>query len=176
MKKILLAVATSAAVFAAGTAHAVSPQTATFTVTATLTPECTIATTGSLAFGPYTAFGGALTATGANVALTCTRGLTGLGSTNAVLTGPGGFVGSTTSPIPSSGAGPAGAGVIEGLQYTITSAMSQVPGVAPTAAALTTITSGDATTFAFSGGIAAGQAGAVPAGPGSQTLTLTVNY
>ncbi len=175
MKKILLAVATSAAVLAAVPAHAASPQTGTFIVTAPLTPDCTIVTTGALTFPSYTAFAAApVTATGPVVVLTCTRGLMAAGGTTAVLTGTGVFTGGPVSKTPAALA-QVGSGVVNGLQYLVSNVTTATAGIAPDAATLTTITSGDATTFTFSGSIPAGQAGAV-APISTETVTLTVTY
>ncbi len=174
MKKILLAVATSAAVLAAVPAHAASPAVGTFVVTAPLSPDCTVVSSGALTFGSYTALGGVVSASGPVIVLTCTRGLMAAGATTAVLTGTGVFTGGAVSKTPAALA-QVGAGVVNGLQYLVSNVTTATAGVAPDAANLTTITSGDATTFTFSGSIPAGQAGAVTP-IATETVTLTVTY
>lgn len=176
MKKILLAIATSAAVLAAVPALAASPQTATFNVTVTLTPECTFGTTNpfaiaDLAFPGYTAFGAAVSAT-TTASLKCTRG-TAVGA-QAVFTGPVGFVpGAAVSA--SAAIGPSAGGVVNGLQYLITSTATFNAGTAPTATVLDLLTDADRTAYAISGSIPAGQAGSTTVGT-AQALTLTVTY
>jgi spore coat protein U-like protein len=169
MNKVLSTLLASAFSLAAAipAAHAATVA-GNFNVTVSLTSVCTIGAIGDLAFGTYTAFqGAAQTATATNATLSCTRGLTGVTANF-----------DTTAGIGSTGAAPAatatGAGVIAGLQYTITA----TPGTttAGTAASATVIGTADTRTYAIAGSMPANQAGTSVTGQQTQVRTLTVTY
>ena len=146
-----------------------------FNVTVTLTPVCTMAafSPAALAFGSYTAFGGAVAATPTSAILTCTRGLTGVSA--AFDTG----VDKTSSAIQTS---PTGEGVVAGLNYTMTATRSTPAtalGLEATAGAPGSIGTPAQWTYTISGNMPANQAGTCVAGPscaGLQVRTLTVTY
>ena len=173
MKKLLISAAMAAtfgAMIPAAQALTVGPTS--FNVTVTLTPLCTMAafSPAALAFGSYTAFGGAVAATPTSAILTCTRGLTGVSA--AFDTG----VDKTSSAIQTS---PTGEGVVAGLNYTMTATRSAVTaGAAATAGAPGSIGTADQWTYAISGNMPANQAGtcATASCPATQVRTLTVTY
>lgn len=169
MKKLLKALLTSVALIAAAIpATQAAGVSQPFNVTVTLTSVCTMATIGELAFGTYVAFqGSAQPATPSNATLTCTRGLTGVTAnfdTTTVIGSTGALAAGTAT----------GAGVIAGLQYTI----SATPGTtAPgTAASAGDIGTPDTRPYAIAGSMLANQAGTAATGVQTQVRTLTVNY
>ncbi len=168
MKKIFLLKAIAVAcLFVPLASKAASPAIATFNVTVNLTPECRIVTPiAGLVFPTYTAFGGAQTA-GTSVTVFCTRGLTPV---NAGFDDDVG-IGATGDP-PSAASFIGGAGVINGLQYTLLGSRVNTPGAAATSSF---IGGGDQKVYTITGNIPAGQAGAVPF-TGSQTRTFRVTY
>lgn len=169
MNKLLIALLASAFSLVAVIPVANAATTAgNFNVTVTLTSVCTMGTIGDLAFGTYAAFQGtAQTATSTNASLTCTRGLSGVTANF-----------DTTAGIGSTGAAAAatatGAGVIAGLQYTITATPG--PTTAGTAATAAGIGTADTRTYAIAGSMPANQAGTSATGQQTQQRTLTVTY
>ena len=164
----LTAVALFAGMTPLAQAQAVSDP---FNVTVNLTSACKkVGTTGVLAFGAYTAF----QTTPINIALgggpqidfECTRGLTGI---TAVFDSTANKTGVNT-PATS----PTGAGVIQGLQYTMTATQSNVG--TPTAASATGIGTGQTVRFDVTGNMVADQAGDPTDGASPQVRTLTLNF
>jgi spore coat protein U-like protein len=168
MKKIFLIKAiTAACLFVPLASQAASPVSTTFNVTVNLIPECIIvAPISGLVFPTYTAFGGVQTAS-TSITVRCTRGLTPV---NAGFDDDIG-IGAIGDP-PSTASFIGGAGVINGLQYTLFGSRVNTPG---TAATNLIIGSGDQKVFTITGNIPAGQAGAVPA-TSPQTRTFRVTY
>jgi hypothetical protein len=156
------------AVFASLAPGAQAAQaTGNFNVTVTLTSVCTMAAIGDLAFGTYTAFqGGALVATPTSATLTCSRGLAGV-TANFDTAAPG-------STAAAAAANAVGAGVVQGLQYTIL-ATAGAP-VAGTAATAGSIGTGDSRPYAITGNMPANQAGNPSQNASPQVRTLMVNY
>ena len=141
--------------------------TGNFNVTVTLTSQCTMAAIGDLAFGTYTAFqGGALVATPTSATLTCSRGLAGV-TANFDTAAPG-------STAAAAAANAVGAGVVQGLQYTILATAGAV--VAGTAATAGSIGTADSRPYSISGNMPASQAGDPTQNASPQVRTLTVNY
>ena len=166
---------TAVALFA-GMMPAAQAQTAdaNFNVTVNLTSVCTVsAPISDLAFGAYTAFQVPDNTAGPiNVTFTCTRGLAG--SATAAF--------DTATPDATAGPGavdPVGAGVIQGLAYTMLATRGVVvPGTAATGGAGGTPGSiGTASTIPYqiTGLMPGGQAGdpTQNATPQPRTLTLT---
>ena len=156
------------AVFASLAPGAQAAQaTGNFNVTVTLTSVCTMAAIGDLAFGTYTAFqGGALVATPTSATLTCSRGLAGV-TANFDTAAPG-------STAAAAAANAVGAGVVQGLQYTILATAGAV--VAGTAATAGSIGTADSRPYSISGNMPASQAGDPTQNASPQVRTLTVNY
>ena len=141
--------------------------TGIFNVTVTLTSVCTMAAIGDLAFGTYTAFqGGALVATPTSATLTCSRGRAGV-TANFDPAAPG-------STAAAAAANAVGAGVVQGLQYTILATAGAV--VAGTAATAGSIGTADSRPYSISGNMPASQAGDPTQNASPQVRTLTVNY
>ena len=166
MKKLLISAAMAAmfgGVVPAAQAAAVSGN---FNVTVTLTSVCTIGAIGDLAFGTYTAFGGAVNATPTTATLSCTRGLAGV-LANFDTAAPG-------STAAAAAANAVGAGVIQGLQYTILA----TPGVVLAGAAATAGSIGGADTrpYTITGNMPAAQAGDPTQNASPQARTLTITY
>lgn len=139
-----------------------------FNVTATVSSVCTMAGVGDLAFGTYTAFQGApLPATPTDAVLTCTRGLTGVLAA---------FDTGTDKTSSGNLANPTGAGVVAGLNYTLSATRTAT--AAGTAADATTIGTAATWTYSIGGSIPAGQAGTCATGDcsGTQARILTVTY
>ena len=168
IRKSLLSGAFAVAMFAAMTPAAQSAQvTGNFNVTVALTSVCTMAAIGDLAFGTYTAFQAApLVATPTTATLTCTRGLAGV-TANFDTAAPG-------STAAAAAANAVGAGVVQGLQYTIL-ATAGAP-VAGTAATAGSIGTGDSRPYSITGNMPASQAGDPTQNASPQLRTLMVNY
>lgn len=135
-----------------------------FNVTVTLTSQCqaTNSATQTVAFGTYTAFQTtALNAPAVNLTYRCTRGYA-----------PTSVAFDTVDPNSTT----AGVGVIQGLQYSLSTVPSTTAGTAATSASIGT---GDIRTYAVSGSMPADQAGAcatASCGPTTQLRTLTVTF
>ena len=168
IRKFLLACVYAVAMFASMTPGSHAAQaTGHFNVTVALTSVCTMAAIGDLAFGTYTAFqGGALVATPTSATLTCTRGLAGV-TANFDTAAPG-------STAAAAAANAVGAGVVQGLQYTIL-ATAGAP-VAGTAATAGSIGTGDSRPYSITGNMPANQAGNPTQNASPQVRTLMVNY
>jgi spore coat protein U-like protein len=169
MKKTILVLAGVASMLASVPAAQAATVGGNFNVTVSLTSICTMASVTDLAFGTYTAFGSAVTATPTTATLTCTRGLIETG----VLAN---F--DTSGPIGSTGAAAAtdavGAGVLAGLQYDITATKGTItPGTAATASSIGTPASRP---YVISGTMLGGQAGTATIGSAIQVRTLTITY
>lgn len=146
----------------------------TFTVSTTFTPACV--STGAaptLNFGAYTAFGSAATsAPTGTISFRCSRALT---LVSAV------FDSGADASAGTASATPTGAGVIAGLQYTLTTAAA-VKSTTGAAATPSSVGTADVFDFVVTGAMASGQAGCVLAGntgdrcSASQTRTLTLTY
>ena len=134
-----------------------------FTVQVTLTSQCAATNSGTttVSFGTYTAF--QATAQGSNtVNLTfqCTRGFAPVSVAFDTVNGTA-----------------AGAGVLTGLQYTLTAGAPTL--VAGTAATTASIGTADVRTYGVSGSMLPGQAGTCAAsscGPATHTRTLIVTF
>ena len=163
----LTAVALFAGMTPLAQAQAVSDP---FNVTVTLTSACKkVSTTNDLAFGTYTAFQTTpinIAAGGPQIDFECTRGLTGI---TAVFDSTANKTGTNTAA-----ASPTGAGVIQGLQYTMTATQSNVG--TPTAASATGIGTGQTVRFDVTGNMVADQAGDPTDGASPQVRTLTLNF
>lgn len=166
MKKILTlgfaSLASLAAVLPSAQAASVNGN---FNVTVTLTSVCTMGTISDLAFGAYTAFQGtAKTATPTTATLSCTRGLTGVTAN---------FDTGTDASSAAAATNASGAGVVGGLNYTITATAGAVtPG---TAATTSLIGTADTRPYTIAGNMPANQAGDSTK-PTTQARVLTVNY
>lgn len=139
MKRVLTAAAVAAAFAMVPTAQAAGTANNNFNVTTTLTSQCTATNnaTQTVDFGPYTAFqASANTGTPVNLTFQCTRNF---------------------GPISAAFDTGTGAGVITGLQYTLTaSGVTNTPGTATTPTVLGT---GDIKTYGITGTMPANQAG-----------------
>lgn len=146
-----------------------------FTVSANFTPAC-VSNNGSapaLDFGNYTAFGSAGTAAPtATISFKCSRALTLVSAVFDTATGASSSV---------AGATPTGAGVIAGLQYTLTTAAA-VKTTTGTAATTSAAGTADVFDYVVTGAMAAGQPGCTGSGnsgdrcSATQTRTLTLTY
>jgi hypothetical protein len=167
-RKTLLSFAAAVTVFATVTtgAHA-ETATGNFNVGVTLTSVCTVAAITPLAFGTYTAFQrDALVATPTTAVLSCTRGLTGV-TANFDTAAPG-------STAAAAATNAVGAGVVQGLQYTIlATAGALTSGTAATAGSNGTA---DTRPYSITGIMHANQAGDPTQNASPQQRTLTVNY
>ncbi len=172
MKKLLVSALAVAGLMAAsiGVVQAAT-AVGSFNVTVSLTAVCSAGTaSGALNFGTYTAItGGASNATPSiNMDFNCTRGvvITGVAfdTTNGTNTGTG-----TTG---------AGAGVIDGLYYTLSSTAPTLAttGIAPTAAGGVNAVDADVRRVAISGAMPANQAGTITGATGTQARTLTITF
>lgn len=147
------------------------PVAANFNVSVTLASKCRVDTqtpytTQTLNFGNYESFGSAQNSSpSVNVTFECTRGMaapnvafdTGIDKTST------GAASTAT-----------GAGVVAGLQYTLSvAAGSSTPG---TAASPTNVGSADIWTYAVTGAMQSGQAGATPTGSQTQARQLIISY
>jgi spore coat protein U-like protein len=168
IRKYMLSAAFAVAMLASMAPGArAATATGNFNVTVTLTSQCTMAAIGDLAFGTYTAFqGGALVATPTTATLSCTRGLAGV-TANFDTAAPG-------STAAAAAANAVGAGVVQGLQYTILATAGAV--VAGTAATAGSIGTADSRPYSISGNMPASQAGDPTQNASPQVRTLTVNY
>lgn len=160
MKRILIA----AAILGAA---ALPAQSATsnnnFNVSTSLSSQCQATNSGSqtVDFGTYTAFQAApQPSTSVNLLFQCTRGFAPASVAFDTVNGNA-----------------AGAGVLVGLQYNLSAGTASiVGGIAATTA---TIGTGDAVTYAVSGTMPSGQAGACATsacGPTSHVRTLIVTF
>ncbi|HEX4331193.1 MAG TPA: spore coat protein U domain-containing protein [Usitatibacter sp.] len=160
MKRILIA----AAILGAAALPAQSATTSNnFNVSTSLTSQCQATNSGSqtVDFGTYTAFQpGPQAGTSVNLLFQCTRGFAPTTVAFDVVNGTA-----------------AGAGVLVGLQYTLSAGAAS--SVAGTAATTATIGTGDAVTYAVTGSMPALQAGACATsacGPTSHVRTLIVTF
>ncbi len=166
MKKIALIAALGLMGMGSAMAQTVAGN---FNVTVTLTSRCLVTTVGTpaLAFGTYTAFGSAVTATPAQIAYRCTRNLPG--PTVAFDT-----AGGTSS---ATGATASGEGVISGLRYTMNVAAASTGNAAgdePVVATLGDIGTANTRNYEITGSMPADQAGRVSvAAPQARTLILS---
>ena len=167
-RNYLVSVAGAIALFASMTPGAqAATATGNFNVTVTLTSVCTMAAITPLAFGTYTAFqGAALVATPTTATLSCTRGLTGV-TANFDTAAPG-------STAAAAATNAVGAGVVQGLQYTILATAGAV--TAGTAATAGSIGTADTRPYSITGNMPANQAGDPTQNASPQQRTLTVNY
>ena len=129
-----------------------------FNVTANLTAQCLVNTAAAaLDFGTYVAFGSSSVAAPTTaVSFKCTKG--------TVLTGV---------TFDATNGSAAGAGVVQGLAYTMT--VSAPVTVAGTAATTVAGAGADVSTYTVTGAMAAGQPGA-GAGAGTSARTLILSY
>jgi hypothetical protein len=159
-KQLLIVPAAIAASLAFPASVLAATSNSTFNVTASLTSVCSVTTVGTpvIAFGTYTAFGAAIgpVAVSAPATFQCTRGLP-----------------QPTASYDVAGGGPAG--VIVGLQYTL-SAPAGSKTTTGTAASAGSTGSADVYSYSFSGSIAAGQAGDPTQNPGPDVRTLIISY
>ena len=167
MKKLLLAAAITASLGGMiSTAQAAGTASNNFNVSVTLSSQCTAANSGTqtVNFGTYTAFqAGAQASVGsANLQFTCTRGFAPVAVTFDT-------VGANSTV--------AGVGVVQGLQYALTTAAStSAAGLAATSA---TIGTGDTVSYVVSGTMPPLQAGACAAatcGPTTDARTMILTY
>jgi spore coat protein U-like protein len=168
MNKLLAALLTSVTLLAATIPTTQAATVAqNFNVTVTLNSVCTMAAVGDLAFGTYTAFQGAAATGSTSAVLTCTRGMTGI--TAAFDTG----VDASSS---ASITAPTGAGVVAGLNYTLST--TQTATSAGTAATTASIGTAATWTYAINGNMPANQAGTCTTTTcaGTQARTFTVTY
>ena len=167
MKKLLMSTAMAAMFGTVVPAAQAATVSGNFNVTVTLTSVCTMAAITPLAFGTYVAFqGAAQVATATTATLTWTRGLTGV-TANFDTTAPG-------STAAAAAANAVGAGVIQGLQYSILATPGAV--VAGTAATAGSIGTADTRPYSITGSMLASQAGDPTQNASPQARTLTVNY
>ncbi len=164
MKKLLISAA-MAAMFGS-MASPVMAQTASnnFNVSVSLTSQCRQTNTGTqtVDFGTYTAFqaGAQASVASANLTFECTRGFTPTSTAFDVVNGTA-----------------AGLGVVQGLQYALSTAAPTTG--AGTAATTATIGTGDTKTYVVSGSMPALQAGdcaLASCGPTTQLRTLIVTF
>ncbi len=160
MKRFLIGAAVGLAL--ASTAQAGTTNN-NFNVSTSLSSQCSATNSGSTTvdFATYTAFQVApQTSTSVNLQFQCTRGFAPVSTAFDTVNGTA-----------------AGVGVLVGLQYTLTAGSASI--VAGTAATTATIGTGDAVTYAVSGSMPAGQAGAcatATCGPTSHVRTLIVTF
>jgi spore coat protein U-like protein len=139
LKKVLAAAAVAAAFAIVPNAQAAGTANNNFNVTTTLTSQCTATNSGTqtVDFGPYTAFqASANTGTPISLTFQCTRNF---------------------GPITAAFDTGTGAGVITGLQYTLTASAPTLGSGIP--ATPTVLGTGDTKTYAITGTMPAGQAG-----------------
>ena len=167
MNKQLALFASIAAVaaFAAGQAHAGSAAS-NFNVNVTLTSVCQVKTASSGMNFSYTAFQGSASTANTSVIFECTRGFT---NPPTVVLDTG-----TDATSAAAGQGTTGAGVVGGLQYSLTVAAGS-KSTTGSAATTGSIGSSDQYTYAISGSMASGQAGDSSLAT-VQTRTLTLAY
>ncbi len=164
MRAVLRAAAAAAALGFIAPAAQAGTASNNFTVSVTLTSQCTAGNTGTqtVAFGTYIAFqAAAQPAPGVGLTVTCTRGFSPV---------------STAFDVSATGTA-AGVGVIQGLQYTLTTTGPTT--TAGTAATTATIGTGDTKTYTVSGSMPSGQAGTcagASCGPTTVTRTLIVTF
>lgn len=164
MKKLNLILAAAALGFAAASVSA-GTAAGDFTVTANLTPKCLVKGTPTGVTFDYDALNGVTAKTDGAVVFTCTRGF-GASPTVELDT-------ATDATAGAAGQGTTGAGVVQGLQYTLVVA----PGTRALGGAATTasIGSADEYSYAITGNMAAGQAGDASKS-NTQTRRLTITY
>lgn len=176
MKRIAGYLAISSMALFGATAHAANTAGHAFDAQVTLTAKCRVATgTGTiLDFGTYQAFQTmAAAATALNITFECTRGATAIPSV-AFDTGTNAS-NATSAPDPITGlVSVTGAGVVAGLQYTL-SVTPPTAAVVGTAASTTSIGTPTKFTFQVNGDMPAGQAGDSTAAT-TQARTLTITY
>jgi hypothetical protein len=165
MNKLLVLFAALGAVVA-GQAQAAGSAASNFDVNVTLTSVCQVKTASTGMNFTYTAFQAGASTANTSVVFECTRGFTNP-PTVVLDTGTG-----ATSA--AAGQGTTGAGVVGGLQYTLTVAAGSKT-TTGTAATTGSIGSADQYTFAISGNMASGQAGDSSLAT-TQTRTLTLAY
>ena len=161
MKKLLIPAAIAAAL-TIPSAFAATTIGSTFNVTVALTSQCSATTVGTpvVAFGAYTAFGGAVgpVAVSAPITFSCTRNLPITAVAFDTASASDGLNG----------------GVVSGLQYTLTAPVD-TPTLG-TAATPTSIGSGDTHSYTFSGTLPAGQAGDPTQNPSPAVRQLTITF
>jgi hypothetical protein len=169
MKKIALIAAMG--LMGVGSAMAQSTVGGNFNVTVTLTSKCLVTTVGTpaLAFPTYEAFGPETTATAAQIAYRCTRGLASPTVAFDTLAGTSSVTGATAT----------GEGVISGLRYTMSVAAASTgnsAGAAPVVATLGDIGTPNLRNYEITGTMPANQAGTASSGSQTQLRTLILSY
>ena len=161
-----LALLASLAAFAASPAFAAGAANSNFDVNVTLTSVCQVKTASTGMNFSYTAFQSGASTASTSVIFECTRGFT---NPPTVVLDTG-----TDKTSAAAGQGTTGAGVVGGLQYTLTVAAGSKT---TTGSAATTggIGSADQYTYGISGSMASGQAGDSAAAT-TQVRTLTLAY
>ena len=164
MKKYSLIAAAALGLFAAQ-AHA-GAASSNFNVNVTLTTLCQVKTASTGMGFTYTAFQTGASTASTSVIFECTRGFT---NPPTVVLDTG-----TDKTSAAAGQGTTGAGVVGGLQYTLTVAAGSKT---TTGSAATTggIGSADEYTYGISGSMASGQAGDSSVAA-TQVRTLTLSY
>ncbi len=165
-KLVLKALATVFVLTSITPALQAATTTNNFNVTVTLTSQCQVTNnaTQTVAFGTYVAFQtGVQPASTATLNFRCTRGYSPVSTAFDVVNAP-----DSTA---------AGIGVIQGLQYTLTS--TPVASVAGTPASSSTIGTGDIRGYTIGGSMPADQAGTcatASCGPTTQVRALIVTF
>ena len=164
MNKLLMSAAMAAMFGAMIPAAQAATTSNNFNVSVTLTSMCEVTNnaTTTLSFGTYIAFqaGAQSSVAPVSLAFRCTRGFAPVSTAFDIVNGTA-----------------AGVGVLQGLQYSLTTGAAVTVG--GTAATTATIGTGDAVTYSVSGSMPALQAGACAAascGPTSHVRTLIVTF
>lgn len=140
--------------------------TSNFDVSVTLTSKCQVKTASTGMAFTYTAFQTGAATANTSVVFECTRGF---GTPPTVVLDT-----ATDASSAAAGQGTTGAGVVGGLQYTLTVAAGS-KSTTGSAATTSSIGSADEYTYSISGSMAAGQAGDSSKAT-TQTRTLTLAY